>query len=300
MNFVTNKKMWFGISLCILLIGLGSLVLNGLNLGIDFTGGTIIHLRIGETFQVSEVREALEPLDLEDSVIQGSTGPDGERTEVIIRTPSLDENERNQVIEAIRDRWPGVGTEDVLRTDNVGATIGEELRAQAFWALLIASLGMIIYISYRFELRFALAAIAAILHDAFIVLAVFSLFQVEINSPFIAALLTIIGYSINDTIVVFDRMRESLKMDKKASLGDIIRTSVRMTITRSLNTSATTLLVLLSLFILGGVTLRPFILALLIGVVSGTYSSIFIAANVWAVLAERFNPWFLKKERRPA
>ncbi|WP_169710431.1 protein translocase subunit SecF [Natranaerobius trueperi] len=297
MEIITKRKMWFLVSLVIVIIGFGSLILNGLNLGIDFTGGTILHVSLGEEYEVEEVRDVLEDFGLEDSVIQQATDSQGETSEVIIRTTSLQEQERNEIIEGLRGNWPQIEDEDVLRSANVGATIGDELRSQAIWSLLIASIGMIAYISYRFEFSFAISAIVAILHDAFIVLTIFSLFQIEINSPFIAAVLTIIGYSINDTIVIFDRIRETLQLEKKLPLNDVITTSISKTLTRSLNTSGTTTLVLLSLLIFGGVTLRPFILALLIGVISGTYSSVFIASNVWSTLSEKMGSQYGNRKK---
>ncbi len=269
-------------------------------LGIDFTGGTLFHIQIDEQYQESDVREVMGEHGLEDSVIQQVDGEEAEGGEVIIRTEPMRESDRNEVLDSFRERWPSISEEEILRTENVGSTVGAELRTEAILSLLVASLGMIAYISYRFEYRFALAAISAIIHDTFIVLTIFSLFQIEINTPFIAALLTIIGYSVNDTIVVFDRIRETLRLDKNLSIDETVQVSVRKTLTRSLNTSVTTLLVLSSLFILGGVTLRPFILALLLGVISGTYSSIFIASNVWALLRERLSSRLLRGKRSHA
>jgi len=176
--------------------------------------------------------------------------------------------------------------EDVLRVDNVGAVIGKELTREAFLALLIASVAMVLYITMRFEFKFAVAAILALLHDVFVVLAFFSLFKVEINSPFIAAILTIIGYSINDTIVIFDRIRENLKYHRKRTILEVINDSINESLVRSINTSLTTLVVLVALFVafnyfVGGMNLKVFALALLVGIVSGTYSSIFIASPLW-------------------
>ncbi len=278
-HFVAYRKYAFLVSLLIIAVGIASLLTQGLNLGIDFTGGTRLHLDLGEDFEVAEVREILAAYDLEGSQIQKvGGGLDGDATEVIIKSSLLSEAERNDVMDAFQSRWSD--TTD-LAIEDVGPTIGAELRRQAFWALLVAMAGMILYITIRFEFKFAIAAIVAIIHDALVVLTAFSLLQVEVNGPFVAAILTIIGYSINDTIVLFDRVRENLKGRRKVDFTEIIDRSINQTLLRSINTSGTTLLVLLSLFILGGVALRPFILALLIGVVTGTYSSIFIASQVW-------------------
>ena len=281
-HFVAYRKYAYIMSLVIIAVGIASLLIQGLNLGIDFTGGTRLHLNVGQDFDVPEVRELLAEFNLEGSQIQKvGGGLDGEDREVILKSPLLSEAERNEVIAAFQSRWPGMTERDVLAIENVGPTIGAELRRQAFWALLVAVAGMVIYITIRFEFKFAVAAIAALLHDALIVLTLFSLLQVEVNSPFVAAILLIIGYSINDTIVLFDRVRENLKGRRKVDFAALIDRSINQTLLRSINTSGTTLLVLLSLFILGGVALRPFILALLAGVVTGTYSSIFIASQVW-------------------
>jgi len=182
-------------------------------------------------------------------------------------------------------------SDDVLRVDNVGAVIGRELTKEAFWALLAAAVGMLLYITMRFEFKFAMAAILALLHDAFIIIALFSIFMIEVNSPFIAAVLTIIGYSINDTIVIFDRIRENLKLNRKKSTAEVVNASINENLIRSINTSLTTLVVLISLFIafsyfVGGMDLKVFALALLIGVISGTYSSIFIASPLWLSLRQ--------------
>ncbi len=292
-KFVEYRKIAYIISLTILLIGAISFLTLGLNVGIDFTGGTRLHFKIGQEFTVDEVRELLTPFDLQGSQVQKAGDLlGGEDREVILITPSLSGEKRNEVIAAFQTHWPHIASTD-MSIENVGPTIGEELRQRAFWALLIAILGVIIYITIRFEFKFAIAAIAALVHDALIVLTFFSLLQIEINSPFIAAILTIIGYSINDTIVIFDRIRENLKGRRKADFAELINRSITQTLIRSINTSATTLVVLLSLFFLGGVTIQPFIIALLIGVVTGTYSSIFIASQVWL-------SWKEFRERRNA
>jgi preprotein translocase SecF subunit len=281
-SYVAYRRYAFVLSFFIIAVGIASLLFQGLNLGIDFTGGTRLHINIREDFEVEEIREVLAEFNLEGSQIQKVGGAlDGDAREVIIKSPLLSEEERGEVIKAFQARWPAITERDILGIENVGPTIGEELRRMSFWALLVASAGMIIFITIRFEFTFAIAAILALFHDAMVVLTAFSLLQIEVNGPFVAAILTIIGYSINDTIVLFDRIRENIKGRKKVDLAEIIDRSINQTLLRSINTSGTTLLVLSALFILGGVALRPFILALLIGVVTGTYSSIFIASQAW-------------------
>lgn len=289
LQIIKYRKYSFLFSLFLIIIGIISLAVNGLNWGIDFTGGTVLHFRIGQPFEVEEVRDILREFDLEGSFIQ-KVGHEGffheEKDEVIIKTVSLSEEERREVFQAFQERW-GLNEEDIISQESVGAVIGGELTRNAILALFIATAGMLAYITIRFEFKFAISAIVALVHDLIILLAVFSLLRIEINSPFVAAILTIFGYSINDTIVVFDRIRENLKAMKKYDYFTIVNSSINQTITRSINTSVTTLLVLLSLFIFGGITLRPFITALLVGVVSGTYSSLFVASPVWVIWKQR-------------
>jgi preprotein translocase SecF subunit len=289
------------ISFVIILAGIIALFSNGLNRGIDFTGGTILHLRLGEGYQMNEVRNVLAPYDLSGVPLQRAGGDQISGNEVIIKAPHLEEPIRQEIITSFMEKWPEMTTEDILRVDNVGAVIGGELTREAFLALFIAAIGMIIYITLRFEFKFSLAAILALLHDAFVIIAIFSIFRVEINSPFIAAVLTIIGYSINDTIIIFDRIRENMKIRRQKPIEEVVNESINETLTRTIGTSVTTLLVLISLFVafnyfVGGMDLKAFSLALLIGVISGTYSSIFIAGPLWAFWRSRG----MKREKTPA
>jgi len=301
-SFLQYRRYTFAISLLIIVAGIVSLLINGLNLGIDFTGGTILQLRLEEGFQMEDVREVLAPYDLAGVPLQ-RVGHDSHSggNEVVIKAPHLSEPTRREILDSFMERWPEMTAEDVLRIDNVGAVIGKELTREAFLALLLAAVGMIVYITLRFEFKFSLAAILALLHDAFIIVAIFSIFKIEINSPFIAAVLTIIGYSINDTIVIFDRIRENLKFRRQRTIEEVVDDSINENLTRTIGTSFTTLLVLISLFIafnyfVGGMDLKVFALALLIGIVSGTYSSIFIASPLWVSWRKKG----LKGEKAPA
>ena len=283
MSFVGMRKYAFILSAVIILIGLFSLATTGLNLGIDFTGGTNIHLNIGQEFTLDEVRDVLAPLDLEGSTVQqvGAEGiGESQRQELLIKARELTPTEQDAVIAAFQEQYNLTG-DFLLSVDNVDAVVGGELTRQALIALLLASAAMILYITLRFEYRFALSAISALLHDALIVLAFFSVFQVEVNGAFIAAVLFVLGYSINDTIVIFDRVRENLKNRHKEKLTEVVDNSIRQSLRRSIITSLTTLFVLITLYVFGGMTLRPFISALLVGVVAGTYSSLFIASPIW-------------------
>jgi SecD/SecF fusion protein len=295
MSFVGLRKYAFIISALLIISGLVSMGISQantgqiLNLGIDFTSGTLMHLDIDQEFTLEEVREILTPFELEGAAIQrvGVEGlGEGEKHELLIKSRTLTLDEQDDVFTAFSERYD-LTSSAMLRVENVNPIVGQELVRQAMLALLIAMVGMVLYITLRFEYRFALTAIAALLHDGLLVLAFFSIFRLEVNGPFIAAILMTLGYSINDTIVIYDRIRENMKNRHKEKLGEVVDLSIRQSLRRSIITSATTLLVLLTLFAFGGVTLRPFIAALLVGVLFGTYSSIFIASPLWLSWKER-------------
>ena len=206
-----KRKIWFIISLLVIIPGIFSMVTRGFNFGIDFTGGTIIDLRFEKPVNITQIRDSLRPYGLDGSTIQlsGETSDVETSTDVMIRTVDLEENDRKAVMSSIRSE---VGNYEVMREEKVGATIGSELIMNAVMALVISWVLIILYIAYRFEFRFGIAAVIALVHDILIVLAFFSFTQRQIDSSFVAALLTIVGYSINDTIVIFDRIRENLKL----------------------------------------------------------------------------------------
>jgi len=287
-SFIAVKKYSFAFSALVMLLALFALFTGALNLGIDFTGGTLMQINLGREFTLEEVRETLAPFDLQSSSLQkvGQEVPgEGITQEVLVRTPFLAPERQEAVFDAFRERF--ALTEDAfLRVENVGPVVGAELQRQALWALLLASALMVLYISVRFEVRFAIAAIVALLHDALAIIAFFYLFRLEVNTPLIAAVLATLGYSINATIIIFDRIRENLKSRRKETLAAVVDESIRQSLVRCLNSSLTTLLVLLALYLLGGITLRPFVTALIIGVVLGTYSSLFIAGPLWLAWKE--------------
>lgn len=280
-----RAKVWFVISLLIIIPGLFSMVTRGFNFGIDFTGGTIIDLKFENAVEISKVRDSLRPFGLDGATIQlsGDSSDVASSTNVMIRTVDLEENQRKEVMAGIRS---SVGNFEVLREEKVGATIGSELIFNAVMALVISWVLIILYIAYRFEFKFGVAAIGALIHDILIVLAIFSFTQKQIDSSFVAALLTIVGYSINDTIVIFDRIRENLKLHfrRGANLADIVNRSVYQTLTRSFYTVFTCLFTTLALYFFGGDTTKDFAFALTIGFISGCYSSIFIAGPLWLTL----------------
>ncbi|KPJ62743.1 hypothetical protein AMJ44_15205 [candidate division WOR-1 bacterium DG_54_3] len=282
-DFVGKRKYWFIFSSLLLILAVGSFIYNGIvhgkimNFGIDFTGGTLISLRFPGPVSEHEVREVLAEHNLEQSVIQKS----GER-DIFIRTEELERETRMKIIDELGEKYGGV---ELLEADTIGPVIGKELRAQALWALLIASLGIIIYVSFRFEFKYAVAALFALYHDAIITAGVIALLWRNIETPFVAAILTIMGYSINDTIVIFDRIRENIKKysGKKKSFAEIVNTSISETLARSINTVLTTVIVVLAVIFFGGETLKDFALVLLIGFAIGAYSSIFLASPIVAV-----------------
>ncbi|MFZ5639566.1 MAG: protein translocase subunit SecF [Bacillota bacterium] len=282
MNIIGRRKIWFAISLAVIGLGIISMIYRTatvgtpLNVGIDFTGGNIFGVEFKKPVTVQEVRGVLNGLDLGNSVIQ-KTGTN----EVLIRTRVLDKEGQDKVLSAF-EKEIGPYNSDKLRLDKVGPTIGKELTRNALLALTVASVLMVIYITFRFEFLFGIAAIFALLHDVFVTVGVFSIFWWEIDSSFVAAVLTIIGYSINDTIVIFDRIRENLHKRKKGEdVESLVNDSVLQTMTRSINTVLTVVIVLVALLVFGGGTIRNFTLAMLIGVVSGAYSSIFNASPLW-------------------
>ncbi|NMB25373.1 MAG: protein translocase subunit SecF [Firmicutes bacterium] len=284
MDFVGKRKISFGISLVLVVLSLILLVVPGLNWGVDFTGGTLIERGFERSVTAGEIRQVLSSLPLDDldltkSVIQ----PTENNRAALIRTQVLTNDQILAIDEGLEAHF---GQVQPLRTEMVGPVVGEELVKQALMALLLAALGMLIYLSFRFEYRFASIAVLAVLHDAIIVLGMFALLAKEINSPFIASILTVVGYSVNNTIVIFDKIRENLQFRKGESWGELANRSIQETLTRSINTSLTTLLAVLALFFFGGATIQDFILALLLGVVVGTYSSVFVAGPLWAAWKE--------------
>ncbi len=278
-------KIWFIISLLVIVPGLISMVTRGFNFGIDFTGGTIIDLKFEKPVAIAQIRESLKPFGLDGATIQlsGESSDVETSTDVMIRTVDLEEVQRKEVMSSIREN---VGGYEVMREEKVGATIGGELILNAVLALVVSWVLIILYIAYRFEFRFGLAAVAALIHDILIVLAFFSFTQRQVDSSFVAALLTVVGYSINDTIVIFDRIRENLKLHfrRGGNVIELVNRSIYQTLTRSLYTVFTCLFTTFALFFFGGETTKDFAFALIVGFFSGCYSSIFIAGPLWIEL----------------
>ncbi|HZK43959.1 MAG TPA: protein translocase subunit SecF [Syntrophomonadaceae bacterium] len=278
MQVIQNRKWFYIISLIIIIPGLVSLFVQGLNLGIDFQGGSILHVKMEQSIQSADVRTTLQKINIENAEVQKSGD------QFYIRTAELNQEQTKEMQSALKEEFTTV---EFLGAESVGAAIGSELTRDAILALLIAAVLMLIYITIRFEWSFGVAAIVPIVHNVLIVIGVFSIFQWEISSSFIAAILTVIGYSINDTIIIFDRVRENMRYKLKEDRMTLLNKSILQTLNRSINTVLTSTFALVALLLFGGATLKIFVLAMLIGFVSGAYSSIFIASPIWYEIKSR-------------
>lgn len=288
-DILKRSKLWFAISLLIIIPGIFCMFTKGFNFGIDFTGGTIIEMEFQQEVTLPQVRDVLREYNLDNATIQlsGDVSNVEASKDVMIRTMDLEENDRKAVMASLKDE---IGDYTVLREEKVGATVGGELITDALMATVISWILIILYVSYRFEWRFGVAAILTLIHDVLIVLSVFSFLQKQVDSSFVAAILTIIGYSINDTIVIFDRIRENQRLHFKrgGDLNELANRSIYQTLTRSLYTVFTVLFTTFALYLFGGDTTKDFSFALLVGFFSGSYSSIFVASPLWVVLKNRF------------
>ena len=277
-QFLKYKKITLFISLIFCIVSFFSLFINGLNFGIDFKGGSLIEVRSDESINISDVRSRLSLLNLGDVQIQNF----GSEKNILVRVEaSLSEN-NSSVLSSITNELQTFG--EIQRTEVVGPKISSELIQKGILAIISAVGLMLFYIWIRFEWQFSLGAVLALIHDVIITIGIFSFFQIEFNLSIIAALLTIIGYSMNDTVVVYDRIRENLRKYKKQDLYELINSSINQTLSRTVLTSFTTLLALFSLYILGGQVIRGFTFAMIIGVFIGTYSSTFIASQLLHIL----------------
>lgn len=280
-NFMGIRRSAFAVTMILTLISLGSLAVKGLNFGLDFTGGTLIELAYDKPADLNQVREQLQGAGFKEAMVQSF----GATTDVLVRLPG-DDPQLGAKVAAALEQADAANAIKVQRVEFVGPTVGEELRDQGGLGMLLALAGIMVYVAFRFQWKFGLGAIVSLIHDVIITLGVFSFFQINFDLTVLAAVLAIIGYSLNDTIVVFDRVRENFRLLRKADLIENINISTTQTLLRTLATSVSTLLAIGALMVFGGENLWGFSLALFIGVSAGTYSSVYIACImlVWLKL----------------
>ncbi len=269
-----GRRRYAGIVSLVLLVGaLSSLFWNGLNLGIEFTGGTVVEVGYDEPVDLGRVRDVLADVGFDDAVVQHF----GSAREIMVRLPTAEDAAAlsNRILDALRADNPAA---DLRRVEFIGPQIGEELAQDGILALIYALGGILVYVWVRFEQRFAAGSVLALVHDLILVVGVLALFQVSFDLSVLAALLAVIGYSLNDTIVVFDRIRENFIKMRKGSTEEVMNRSINQTLSRTIVTSLTTLLVVVTLYVIGGEMIAGFAFTLLVGVLVGTYSSIFVAS----------------------
>ncbi|NDY96147.1 protein translocase subunit SecF [Wenzhouxiangella limi] len=281
-NFMGQRKLALVISAIILAIGIASLFVRGVNFGLDFTGGTLIEVTYPAAPDLTELRDTLTGAGFDDFTVQTF----GTATDIVVRMPA-DQGDASgadlstQVLEALSETTPDI---DLRRVEFVGPQVGQELAEQGGLALLYAIIGILLYVSFRFQWRFAVGAVAALIHDVLVVVGILSLFQVNFDLTVVAAILAVIGYSLNDTIVVYDRLRENFRVKRKGTPLELCNLSINQMLGRTVMTSLTTLLVLIALFYFGGEIIHAFAFTLIAGVIVGTYSSIFIAGTAAIML----------------
>ena len=290
-NFIDKKNIFFIVSALVILAGLVCFIIfGGLNLGLDFTGGTAITIDIHAEFNDEDIVKIVKDTTGLEASVQ-KLGDD--KTEAYILTEEIGTEDRDAIVEAVKEKY-SLAQEDVLDVTNVSASASALLLTNALQAIMWAVLAMLIYITFRFNFRSGVAAILGLVHNVLVMLAVYAIFQLPINSTFVAAILTIVGYSINDTIVVFDKIRENVKRDSRTPFGKLANISLNQTLLRTLNTSLTTLFTITALYILGVTSIKEFALPIIIGVIVGTYSSVCIATPLWVV----FRDFTFKKNGR--
>lgn len=281
-KIIEKTKIWFAVSLIIIIIGMVALGVKGLNYGIDFKGGTIVTIEMGKDFNQKKKEEVDKIIKKYDT---NATTNIANQTQLDIKSNTLTSETIGKLFSEIKETYK-LEDKALISQSNVGPSIGKELKDKAVKAFLIATIAMLIYIGIRFEFRFGIAAILALVHDILVTLSVYAIFQIPVNAPFIAAILTILGYSINDTIVIFDRIRENTRKMRGRSLSELTNASITQTLTRSINTVLTTLFTIIAVYIFVP-SVREFTFPLIVGIVSGAYSSIFIASPVWVILKNR-------------
>ena len=277
-KIVEKSKIWFSISLIVILVGLGFMLTKGLNFGIDFKGGTKLVIELGKEYDKPEVDEIVK------AIVPNAVTKTIENTQYEIKDRDLDETKTSEVLEKLKEKY-SLEDSALLSQTQVGGSVGKELTRNSIIALFVACIAMLIYIAIRFKMDYGVAAVVALMHDVLITIAVYAIFDIPVNTPFIAAILTVVGYSMNDTIVIFDRIRENAKYMRRATSTEIADKSISQTLGRSIKTTITTL------FAIGAVnvfvpTVREFSFPILIGITAGAYSSIFIASPIWVKLRD--------------
>ncbi|MGN1413643.1 MAG: protein translocase subunit SecD [Anaerovoracaceae bacterium] len=277
-SFIKHRKIFYMVSAVIIVVGMLFAFIGGMNYGIDFTGGTMIQIEMGQQVPINDVEEALKDYDLNPSIIYAGEG----NSQIVIKTiQSLDNAKRSEIVDTLGQTWD-ISAEDVLASEQFGPSVGDELKSNAFLAVVIASIGMLIYIIFRFKSwKYGASAIVGVVHDVLMVISFYAIFGYTVNNPFIAAILTLVGYSINDTIVIFDRIRENKTMFPKNGSEANIDKSLNQTLNRTIMTSLTTLIVMIPLCIMVSATIREFIIPLMVGVIVGCLSSIFICSPLY-------------------
>lgn len=273
---IKHSKKWITLSTISFIIFLGMFLVKGLNYGIDFTGGSLIQLNYANNITLTDINKELDELAVEIPQLSSTARKvqvSQADNNVIIRTAEMSDKETEKLLTNLQT----LGDYKLERAEKVGATIGEELKTSAIYALTIGGLLIVLYITLRYEFKFAIAGILTLLHDVTAALGVIALLGYEVDTPFIAAILTILGYSINDTIIIYDRIRESLRKKSDLTFGEVLNKSLNQVLVRSINTSVTTLLALVAILVFGGDSLRTFTTTLLVGIGVGTYSSIYIS-----------------------
>lgn len=275
LKIIEKTKVWFSISAIVIIVGMFFLVKDGLNYGIDFKGGTVVQINIGKDFNKEDV----------DKIVKNHTSDyvtnKVNNTQIEIRSNSLTDEEINKLFSDVKAKYK-LKDKDLVSQQRIGPSVGKELKRKALLALLIANIAMLIYVGVRFEFRFGLAAILGLVHDILVTISVYAIFKLPLNLSFIAAVLTIVGYSINDTIVIFDRIRENQKKMRRKDVAEIANISITQTMSRSINTVLTTLFTIVAVYVFVP-SIRDFAFPLIVGIITGCYSSIFISSPLWVI-----------------
>ena len=276
-DIIEKRKIFFAVPILVILIGIICFAVNGgLNTDIDFTGGTAIYVDLGAEYNETAIRDCIDPIDgVTVSSVQKTDG-----TSAVVKTTSIGTELREKVTEELKKVFPD---SNVMSIDNVSASVGKDLWTNAALSIIIVAAAMLVYITFRFELLSGISAVLTLIHDMLIMISIYAIFRFPVNTSFVAAILTILGYSINATIVIFDRVRENARFMKKSEFKEVVNTSIWQSMGRSINTSLTTLITITAVYLLGVPSIKDFALPLIIGVVAGTYSSIFIAGQFWVM-----------------